>query len=130
MTTVRSFLFAEFIPKSPYHVPVSGCPSWAMAEAAIIQAAASKKATRKNFINPPLRYVKLRVIDLGLTAQHEFGAVVVILADVFKCVCVGLPSHRKHLRRPGLRVSAGIIDSGLILQRVHVRTSEAFGEFQ
>src|SRR5262245_61783484 len=88
-----------------------------------------KKQTYRFHSNPTLRNKEFRVIDLRLAAQHQFGTMVVVLANVFEWVDVGSPSHREYLRAPWGRVCAWIIDRRLILQRVHIGPREAFGEF-
>src|SRR2546423_1922200 len=99
--TVRSLRWPADIPKSPYQVPVKGCPSWAKADAVKRSTAASRKNERTDFIKiPTLRYKKFRVVDFGLASKHEFRAMVIILANVLERIGVGAPTHREHLSRP------------------------------
>src|SRR5204863_7246614 len=48
--TVRSLRWPGDIPKSPYQVPVKGCPSWATAATVIVNTAATTKNKRTDFI--------------------------------------------------------------------------------
>src|SRR5262245_29709457 len=130
-TTVRSLRLAGAEPKSPYQVPVNGCPSWAIADTVKIRTVAKRKTKRTDFIpTPPLRNKEFRVVDLGLAAEHQLGTVVIVLAYVFKWVEVGTPPHGENGCRPRRCIGSGIIDRRLILQRIHVRTSEALREFE
>src|SRR5215475_581881 len=92
---------------------------------------ATIRANRANFIRIlPLWDKEFRVVDFTLAAEHEFGAVVVLLADVFVRILVGLPAHHESRGRPRSCVSAGIIDRRLILQRIHIHACETLGHDQ
>src|SRR5262245_47339556 len=102
-----------------------------MAQTDTLKTTAIARNKRTDFIlHPTLRNEEFRVVDLGLAAQHQFRAVIVILTNVFEWIHIRRPSHGEYLRRPGLGVGAGIVDRRLILQGIHIRSREALGELE
>src|SRR5262245_39317077 len=110
---------------SPYHVPVSGCPSCAAIGAARAMTTRTNSARMRH-----LRNEEPCVVDLFLAAEHQLGPLVELLADVLEQLVTRSPAQCEVGRGPRLRVRTRVVDRRLILQRVHVGTRDSLGELQ
>src|SRR6266581_4590896 len=62
-----------------------------------------------------------------LSAEHEIGSKVIILADVFEEFLSGFPEKVKTAC-PWRGIGAGIVDCDFVLDRVRVGAGEAFDQ--
>src|SRR5687768_7741445 len=101
-----------------------------------LQVRLKADTTYREFSGPPQggRYVlgdkEARVIHVFLAPEHHLGSLVVLLTDVFEQLGVRPPAQVEYVRRPRLRVGAGVVDRHLILHLVHVGPREPLRELE